>query len=92
MLHSECRRRWDELGSRIAWLDEHGTRGVEVIRVQLLEQAKDLGAIGSTCDTLAAKLDEQTSSKWARFAAYAIAIIPLYVLLFLAVFAHAPGK
>lgn len=90
MLGSDTRRRLDAVESRLAWLDEHGTRGVDSIRGQITEQAKDIGTIESRLGEMNKKLDGISHGRTATFAAFALAIIPVYVLLLLVV-THAKG-
>lgn len=85
MLGSDTRRRLQVLETRIDWLDQHGTRGVDSIRVQLVEQAKDIGALGQQIAEVGVKVSQADGARWQRFTAYAIAILPVYVLLILAI-------
>lgn len=86
MLGSDTRRRLSAVEQRLGWLDEHGTRGVDGLRVQIVEQAKDLGKVEQHLAEMSTKLDGLRSGRAAQFGAYALAIIPVYVLLFLSVF------
>lgn len=85
MLGSETRRRIAAVEHRLDWLDEHGTRGVDSLRIQLTEQAKDIAAICVQVEQIGNKVGQADSARWQRFAAYALAIIPVYVLLILTV-------
>lgn len=84
-------RRLTAVEQRVAWLDEHGTRGVDGIRIQLTEMAKDYGQAEGAIKVLSDKLDVITGRGWQRFMAYGLALLPVYVLLFLAVIGHGAG-
>jgi hypothetical protein len=83
--NSDLARRIDAAEKRIDWLDTHGTRGVEAIRIQITELANDIGQHSGLITALSGKLDTIAGRGWQRFLAYALAILPVYVLLFLAV-------
>lgn len=85
MLNSDTKRRLSQVEQRLDWLDQHGTRGVEGIRIQLTEQAHDIGTIEQRVTDVHAILDAMRSTRIGTFIAYALAIIPVYVLLFLSV-------
>lgn len=85
MLGTDVRRRLTEAERRIDWLDQHGTRGMEALRVQMTEQAKDLGSIGQSVTDIHSILDDLRSNRTRAFIAFLLAILPIYVLLFMAV-------
>ena len=85
MLGNDTRRRITEVERRIDWLDQNGTRGFEAMRAQLAEQAKDLETIDRRIGDVHNLLDDMRAGRMRTFAAYALAIMPIYVLLFLSV-------
>lgn len=91
MLNRDTARRLDQLEHRVDWLDQHGTRGVEAIRIQLTEQARDIGTIEQRVTDVHTILDAMRSTRIGTFIAYALAIIPVYVLLFLSVIHASKG-
>lgn len=89
---AELDRRVTGLENRLAWLDEHGTRGVDGIRLQIKDIAEDIGKVDARTEELGKKVDARFANGWQRFLAYGLALLPIYVLLFLAVFsAHTGG-
>lgn len=83
MLGNDTRRRVTAVERRLDWLDEHGTRGVDGIRIQLTEQAGDIAAVQQSVKDLAASIQQTAASRVRTFAAYLLAILPVYVLLWL---------
>lgn len=82
-------RRVGEVERRLGWLDEHGTRGVDVIRTQLSEQAADIGEIKGQVEGTRASLNQAISElrrgMGIRQTAFFLAsLLPVYVLLLLA--------
>lgn len=84
--NNDIAKRLDQLEARIAWLDEHGTRGVEGLRVQLGEQAKDIAATTTAVASISTKLDGMATIRRQQIAGAALALLPIYVLLFMALF------
>lgn len=82
---SDLARRIAAVENRLDWLDEHGTRGVDGLRIQMVEQAKVSGALCEQMKQVDTKLTQIDGARWQRFTAYALAILPVYVLLFLAI-------
>ncbi len=91
MFTRDLARRIAAAEDRITRLDEHGTRGVDSIKVIQAEQARDLGKIEAQVAAVSVKLDGITSRQWQRLVGFALAVLPIYVLLFLAVFGVKPG-
>lgn len=79
-------RRVDKLEQRIVWLDEHGTRGVQVLQVQITEQAKDITDNTARLAAISAQIDAQSSARRQQFVMIALSLLPIYVLLFLSLF------
>ena len=86
MLARELGRRVSEVESRLQWLDEHGTRGVDAIRAAQQSQATDLGEIKGQIMQLGGKVDSLSGTQWPRVLGFAAVVAPIYILLFLAVF------
>lgn len=82
----ELARRVIAVETRLEGIDLHGTRGVETVRLLQTEQAKALGQIVEQIKALSSKVDDVKSGRWGRYFAFAAALLPVYVLLFLAVF------
>ena len=71
-------RRVDALEGRVTALDEHGSRGMEGLRVQLVELAKDLTAMETTF--AAFRIDLRRSRYW-LVGAYLGGLVPLYAFI-----------
>jgi len=85
MTETDLTRRVTVLENRLDYLDQHGTRGVGVIQVQLMEMSKDIGKVEHQLGQQQKSIDAVRSGRWATFTAYAIALLPLYILLFIAI-------
>lgn len=83
-------KRIDKIEQRLEWLDEHGTRGVQVLQVQITEQAKDIVENTARLASISAQLDAQGSARRQQFVMIALSLLPIYVLLFLSLFHVSP--
>lgn len=83
-------KRIDKIEQRLEWLDEHGTRGVQVLQVQITEQAKDITENTARLAAISAQLDAQGSARRQQFVMIALSLLPIYVLLFLSLFHVSP--
>lgn len=84
-------KRIDKIEQRLEWLDEHGTRGVQVLQVQITEQAKDITDNTARLAAISAQLDAQGSARRQQFVMIALSLLPIYVLLFLSLFHVSPA-
>lgn len=84
-------KRIDKIEQRLEWLDEHGTRGVQVLQVQITEQAKDLAENTVRLASIATQIDAQGSARRQQFVMIALSLLPIYVLLFLSLFHVSPA-
>ena len=83
-------KRVDRIERRLAWLDEHGTRGVQVLQVQIAEQAKDIAEGTARLAAISAQIEAQASARRQQFVMIALSLLPIYVLLFLSLFHVTP--
>ena len=74
----------------MAWLDEHDTRGVAALRVQLTGQAKDISDNTVALAGISVKLDSAVSARRQQYLSIGLALMPIYVLLFLSLFHVSP--
>lgn len=86
MFGGELRRRMTALEQRMDFIDQHGTRGVEGIRQVQVSQAGDLGEIKASVQLVTNKVESIVVGSWRRSLSFAVAVAPLYILLFLSVF------
>lgn len=86
MFGAELRRRMTAIERRMDFIDQHGTRGVEGIRQVQVSQATDLGEIKASVQGMQNKVESISQNSWRRSVSFAIAVAPLYILLFLSVF------
>lgn len=88
---SDTERRLDALEQRIDRIDQTGTRGTEAVRVQLSNQATDLVALSGRLDKIDEKLDSAARIRFNQYIGLALALLPIYVLLFLTLFHVKPA-
>lgn len=88
---SDIERRLDTLESRMAWLDEHGTRGVDSLRAQVSGQTADIGELKGRLDKIDGKIDSASRQRMSQYIGLAMALLPIYVLLFLTLFHVKPA-
>lgn len=70
----DLERRITKLENRIEWLDEHGTRQMGTLSLQIAEAIKDIG--------------ELKGSKFTNVLVYIATIIPLYALVIAVLVQH----
>lgn len=91
MRNSDLARRIETLEQRVVWLDEHDTRGVQGLRVQLQEQQVDTAANTAKLTSIDAKIDALRQQRGQQYTYLALSLLPIYVLLFLALFHVTPA-
>ena len=88
---SDTERRLDALEQRIDRIDQTGTRGTEAVRVQLSNQATDLVALSGRLDKIDEKQDSAARIRYNQYIGLSLALLPIYVLLFLTLFHVKPA-
>lgn len=88
---TDTERRLDALEQRLDRIDQTGTRGTEAVRVQLSNQATDLVALSGRLDKIDEKLDSAARIRFNQYIGLALALLPIYVLLFLTLFHVKPA-
>jgi predicted nucleic acid-binding Zn-ribbon protein len=71
-------RRVDALESRVQALDEHGSRGMDGLRVELRELSKDMASLETT---FAAFRNDLRRSRFWLVGAYLGGLVPLYAFI-----------
>lgn len=71
-------RRMERIEKKFDWLDEHGTRAVNVLATQVAFLLKEVGELETTVKTAVAKLDDSRRIKWSYVLAFAAVMLPLY--------------
>lgn len=78
----------DELANRVTrmerrfdWLDEHGTRAVNVLAVQVAHLAKEFGELESSVNAAVTRLDEQRKIRWSSVLGFIAIVLPMYGLV-----------
>jgi len=66
-INADMERRLGKIEDRVQWLDEHGTRAISAVSMQLAEVIKDIGELKGT--------------KFANIFIYLASILPLYALV-----------
>lgn len=74
----QVNRRIDSAEARISSLDEHGSRGLAGLQVQLQELAKDMAALDTTFTGFRRDL---RSARWQLALAYIGGLVPLYAFV-----------
>lgn len=83
---SEIVRRITDVEAHLKWLDEHGTRGVDVIKSQLSDQAGDVGELKGKLDGIVSSIDNIRRSMGSRQTIVFVAsVLPIYVLLIITI-------
>lgn len=88
---SDIERRLEALEQRMAWLDEHGTRGVDSLRVQVSNQTTDIAGISGRLDAIEVKIDSAARVRFNQYIGIGLALLPIYVLLFMSIFHVTPA-
>lgn len=71
-------RRVDQVETRLSQLDEHGSRGLTGLQVQLTELSKDMVALEATFSGFRRDLK---AGRWTLAGAYVGGLLPLYVFI-----------
>jgi len=88
---TDIERRIDTLERRLTELDNSGTRGVIALTTQVANQSADIVAVNGRLDKIEEKLDSVARVKLSQYLGFAMALMPVYVLLFLTVFHVRPA-
>ncbi len=70
--------RIDKVENRIDAMDQHGSRGVGALQVQVMELIKDVSALEAR---LSAELKSVRTNRWQLVGAFLAAVLPIYGLL-----------
>lgn len=87
----ETLRRLAAIERRLDWIDQNDTRGVPGLRLQLSEQAKDITQNTAALEVIKGKIDNIAAQRRQQYVSVGLALLPVYILLFLTVFHIAPG-
>lgn len=88
---TDTERRIEAVERRLDFIDVNGTRGVGEIQSQLTNQATDIGQLAGRLDAIDAKLDNAARMRLQQYVGLAMALLPIYVLLFLSLFHVKPA-
>jgi len=83
------RREFDALASRVTAIDEHGSRGVQALTMQLAQMSKDIGRLEKSMEShekvhTAEAADRRSSRRWiiaTVIAAVGAVDVPLVTIL-----------
>jgi hypothetical protein len=78
----------DNMERRFEWLDEHGTRAVGALQLQVSELIKDTGKIEGSLTQLGNKFDRIVAGRWANLWTLAALMVPLYSLVIALLLQH----
>lgn len=82
--------RMRRIESRFDWLDEHGTRAVNVLALQVSELTKDFGELKGSVDTATKQMRESKRIRVSSVLGFIALMVPLYALV-LTVFLSSHG-
>lgn len=80
-----------DIERRLHDMDVNGTRGVIALTTQVANQAADIQALMGRLDKIDAKLDSAARIRLNQYVGVGLALLPIYVLLFLSLFHVSPG-
>lgn len=80
-MSDDLTQRMSRLETRFDWLDEHGTRGVNALAVQVAQLAKDMGELENHVDEAVRTVKDAGRFSWTQVIAIAALLIPLYALV-----------
>lgn len=82
MTDADDNRRITALESRIEFMDTHGTRGIDGLRLQIATVDRDLGKLQGTVESMRAIVDKLRPQRaWPAVIAYVAIVIPMYALV-----------
>jgi uncharacterized coiled-coil protein SlyX len=82
MTMPDYERRITSLEQRVDFIDLHGTRGIDGLRLQLTTVDRDLGKLQGAVNTLSETVNKLRPQRaWPAIAAYIVTVIPLYALV-----------
>lgn len=73
--------RMGRIESRFDWLDEHGTRQVNVLAIQVTNLAREFAQLETAVQTAVARLEERRKVRWTSIVGFIAALTPLYALV-----------
>lgn len=78
----------DALERRVDWLDEHGTRAVGALQLQVSELIKDAGKMEGVLNGFGTKIDKVSAGRWVTFWSILACLVPLYALVIAVLLQH----
>lgn len=82
MSDPEIARRMAALETRVEFIDQHGSRGVDSIRLQLTTVDRDIGKLQNAVDKIEGIVNGLKPARtWPTVIAYVVTVIPLYALV-----------
>lgn len=88
---TEIQRRLDALEQRINYIDTNGTRAQGILSTQVANQTSDIAEIRAKVDGIDNKLDSAARVRINQYVGIAVALLPIYVLLFMSLFHVTPA-
>lgn len=73
--------RMTRMEKRFDWLDEHGTRAVNVLAIQVAHLAKEFGELEASVNTAVTRLDDQRKIRWSSVLGFIAIVLPMYGLV-----------
>lgn len=87
----EIERRLSAIEQRIDYIDNNGTRAQVGLSTQVANQTSDIAEIRAKVGEIDTKLDSAARVRLNQYVAIAVALLPIYVLLFLSLFHVTPA-
>lgn len=88
---AEIERRLHSLEQRLDYIDTNGTRAQTALSVQVSNQTSDIAEIRAKVDGIDTKLDSAARVRINQYVGIAVALLPIYVLLFMSLFHVTPA-
>jgi tetrahydromethanopterin S-methyltransferase subunit G len=88
---TEVDRRLNAIEHRLDYIDTTGTRGTISLTTQVTNQGTDIAEIRQRIDGMDAKLDSAARMRVNQYIGFVMAILPIYVLLFMSLFHVTPA-
>lgn len=93
---SDLDRRLTVVEEKLIYIDQYGTRGVGTVQTQMADVKADMAKLEASMETfktstaasladLKKSVDGRDRSRWQVLGGYVVALIPVYILLFLTV-------
>lgn len=78
---AELQRRVTENERRIEWLDQHGSRTVNLVAAQVADLSKDFSELKGIVQTSLSAIEYKRNVRWTQILGFVALILPIYGLV-----------